>query len=54
VDGDVVFAAATGRVEATPDVVGAWGARVLEEAIVRAVLAAEGVAGLPAASDLTR
>src|SRR5215217_1677157 len=54
VDGDVVFAASTGRVEATPDVVGAWGARVLEEAIVRAVLAAEGIAGLPAASDLTR
>ena len=28
VDGDVVFAASTGRVEAAPDVVGAWGARV--------------------------
>jgi hypothetical protein len=39
-------------VEAIPDVVGSWGARVLEEAIVRAVLAAEGVAGLPAARDL--
>ena len=54
VDGDVVFAASTGRVEVAPDVVGAWGARVIEEAIVRAVLAAEGVAGLPSASDLTR
>jgi L-aminopeptidase/D-esterase-like protein len=54
VDGDVVFAASTGRVEVAPDVVGAWGARVIEEAIVRAVLVAEGVAGLPAASDLTR
>jgi L-aminopeptidase/D-esterase-like protein len=54
VDGDVVFAASTGRVEVAPDVVGAWGARVIEEAIVRAVLAAEGVAGLPAARDLTR
>jgi len=54
VDGDVVFAASTGRVEVAPDVVGAWGARVIEEAIVRAVLAAEGVAGLPAAKDLTR
>jgi L-aminopeptidase/D-esterase-like protein len=52
VDGDVVFAASTGGVEAAPDVVGSWGARVLEEAIVRAVLAAEGVAGLPAARDL--
>jgi L-aminopeptidase/D-esterase-like protein len=54
VDGDLVFAASTGRIEATPDVVGAWGARVIEEAIVRAVLAAEGVAGLPASRDLTR
>jgi L-aminopeptidase/D-esterase-like protein len=54
VDGDVVFAASVGTVEAAPDVVGAWGARVVEEAIVRAVLAAEGVAGLPAARDLTR
>ena len=54
VDGDVVFAASVGAVEEAPDVVGAWGARVMEEAIVRAVLAAEGVAGLPAASDHTR
>jgi len=41
-------------VEVAPDVVGAWGARVIEEAIVRAVLAAEGIPGLPAARDLTR
>jgi len=54
VDGDVVFAASVGMVEAGPDVVGAWGARVLEEAIVRAVLAAEGVPGLPAARDMAR
>jgi L-aminopeptidase/D-esterase-like protein len=54
VDGDVVFAASVGSVEAAPDVVGAWGARVLEVAIVRAVLTAEGVAGLPAARDLIR
>ncbi len=54
VDGDVVFAASTGTVEAAPDVVGAWGARVIEEAIVRAVLAAEGIPDLPAARDLTR
>jgi L-aminopeptidase/D-esterase-like protein len=52
VDGDLVFAASTGGVEAAPDLVGAWGARIIEEAIVRAVLAAEGVAGLPAARDL--
>lgn len=52
VDGDVVFAASTGGVEVAPDIVGAWGARVMEEAIVRAVLAAESIAGLPSARDL--
>jgi L-aminopeptidase/D-esterase-like protein len=52
VDGDIVFAAGTGEVEAAPDIVGAWGARVIEEAIVRAVRAAEGLHGVPAARDL--
>jgi L-aminopeptidase/D-esterase-like protein len=51
-DGDIVFAAGTGEVEAAPDIVGAWGARVIEVAIVRAVLAAEGSNGIPAARDL--
>jgi L-aminopeptidase/D-esterase-like protein len=51
VDGDVVFAASIGEVEALPDVVGAWGARVMEQAIIRAVLAAEGLHGIPAAND---
>jgi L-aminopeptidase/D-esterase-like protein len=52
VDGDVVFAASTGTLEAAPDVVGAWGVRVIEEAIVRAVREAESLPGIPAASDL--
>jgi L-aminopeptidase/D-esterase-like protein len=52
IDGDIVFAAGTGEVEAAPDIVGAWGARVIEDAIVRAVLAAEGSNGIPAARDL--
>jgi L-aminopeptidase/D-esterase-like protein len=52
VDGDLVFAAATGEMEAAPDLVGAWGARVMEDAIIRAVLAAEGSNGIPAARDL--
>jgi L-aminopeptidase/D-esterase-like protein len=51
VDGDVVFAASAGGVEAATDVVGAWGARVMQEAILRAVRAAEGVPGIPAASE---
>ena len=52
VDGDLVFAAAVGEVESTTDVVGAWGARVLSEAVVRAVRAAKGLPGLPSVSDL--
>jgi L-aminopeptidase/D-esterase-like protein len=52
IDGDVVFAASTGGVETVPDVVGAWGARVIEESIVRAVRAARGLHGIPAAQNL--
>ena len=51
VDGDVVFAASAGGMEAATDVVGAWGARVMQRAVVRAVLAAEGLPGLPSASQ---
>jgi len=39
-------------VAAAPDVVGAWGARVVAEAVVRAIRSAEGAPGLPSASDL--
>jgi L-aminopeptidase/D-esterase-like protein len=52
VDGDVVFAASAGDLDAAPDVVGTLGARAMQEAIVRAVRAAEGLAGIPAISDL--
>jgi L-aminopeptidase/D-esterase-like protein len=52
VDGDVVFAASAGGVEVAPDVVGVWGARVMQRAIVRAVRSAEGVAGIPSASEI--
>ena len=51
VDGDVVFAASVGGVEAATDVVGAWGARVMQEAILRAVRTAESVPGIPSASE---
>jgi L-aminopeptidase/D-esterase-like protein len=51
VDGDVAFAASVGEVEAATDVVGAWGARVTQEAILRAVRAAEGVSGIPSLSE---
>jgi L-aminopeptidase/D-esterase-like protein len=62
VDGDVVFAASIGGpdggsegpagVMAVPDVVGAWGARVVAEAIVRAIRFATGTPDLPATSEV--
>lgn len=48
-DGDAIFSASLGEVQAFTDVVGAWAARVMQEAILRAVRKAEGVAGVPAA-----
>ena len=51
VDGDVVFAASVDGVEAATDVVGAWGARVMQEAILRAVRSAEGAPGIPSISE---
>jgi len=51
-DGDLVFAAATGEVDASADVVGALGASLLAEAVRNAVRYAESVAGVPAARDL--
>jgi L-aminopeptidase/D-esterase-like protein len=54
VDGDVVFAASTGdeTLAAATDVVGTWGARTMQEAILRAVRRAQGVPGIPSLSDL--
>jgi L-aminopeptidase/D-esterase-like protein len=68
IDGDTVFAASVGGppegeaageppegpvgVAAAPDVVGAWGARVLAEAVLRAVRAARGTPSLPSVSEL--
>ncbi len=55
-DGDTIFALATGSskptLEADVNTVGAYAAEVMAEAIVRAIKAAEGVAGLPAWRDL--
>ena len=57
IDGDVVFAASIEglpgeSVVSSPDIVGAWGAHVVAEAIVRAILSAKGTPDLPATSDL--
>jgi len=43
---------ATGRVEADVNQVGALAAQATAQAVLRAVQAAEGVAGIPAARDL--
>lgn len=51
VDGDVVFAASVGEVVTVPDIVGAWGARTMQEAILRGVLAAKGFPGIPSYSE---
>jgi L-aminopeptidase/D-esterase-like protein len=52
VDGDTLFALATGEKEVDVSIVGAFAAEVVAEAIVRAIQAAEGVAGIPAWRDL--
>ena len=53
-DGDAIFALATGRHDGPVAVgtVGALAAEAMAEAIVRAVRAAEGIPGYPAARDL--
>ena len=54
-DGDVIFALATGLHTETPPLatIGALAADVMAEAIVRAIRAATGIPGYPAARDLT-
>ena len=51
IDGDVAFAVSVGEVDAETDVIGAWGARAMQEAILRAVRTAEGVLGIPSLSE---
>jgi L-aminopeptidase/D-esterase-like protein len=51
-DGDTLFALSTGRRQADVNLIGAFGARMVAQAIVRAVKAAEGAGGLPAWRDL--
>ena len=56
VDGDTVFALATGTHSAPPNMllIGSLAADVTAQAIVRAVKAARGLPNLPAASELAR
>jgi len=53
-DGDTLFALATGDRRADVNLVGAYAAEAVAEAIVRAVRAAKGAGGLPAHRDLRR
>jgi L-aminopeptidase/D-esterase-like protein len=52
-DGDLVFAAASGEVETSADLVGVLGARLMAQAIRNAARAATSIAGIPAHRDLT-
>jgi L-aminopeptidase/D-esterase-like protein len=53
-DGDTVFALATGQRKADVSIVGAFAAEALAQAIVRAVRAAKAAGGLPAAGERAR
>ncbi len=53
-DGDTVFALATGRKKADVSIVGAYAAEVLAEAVLRGVNAARGAGGLPSAAEWMR
>jgi len=51
-DGDVVFALATGRVPGEVNAVGSAAAEAVAEAVVRAIKKAKGLGGIPAYNDL--
>lgn len=53
-DGDTIFTLSAGRKKAPVTLVGALAAEAVAQAIVRGVLAAEGLGGLPAARDIRR
>ncbi|MCJ7534741.1 MAG: P1 family peptidase [Anaerolineales bacterium] len=51
-DGDTIFALATGDKKADVNIVGAFGAEVFAQAVMRAVWTAESAAGLPCAAEV--
>jgi L-aminopeptidase/D-esterase-like protein len=51
VDGDTIFAIATGELNADVNIVGAYAAEVFAQAVLRAVRSAKPVAGIPAISQ---
>jgi L-aminopeptidase/D-esterase-like protein len=50
-DGDTIFALSTGRVKADVNIVGAFAAEVLAQAILRAVRSASSAGGVPGLAD---
>jgi L-aminopeptidase/D-esterase-like protein len=51
-DGDTIFSLATGEKKADVNIVGAFGAEVFAQAVLRAVQTAESAAGLPCAAEV--
>ena len=51
-DGDTIFSLATGKKKADVNIVGAFAAQVMAEAILRGVRAATSLGGVPAIDDL--
>jgi L-aminopeptidase/D-esterase-like protein len=51
-DGDTLFALSTGKKKIDVNIVGAYGAEVVAQSIVNAVMAAEAVEGFPVAKDI--
>lgn len=52
VDGDTIFAIATGQIEADVNIIGSFATEMVAEAILRSVRMARPIAGLPAASEI--
>jgi len=53
-DGDTIFTLATGGKKASIDLIGAMAAKVMEEAIINAIVSAKSVAGIPAHQDIDK
>ena len=51
-DGDTIFVMTTAEIEAAPDSLGVLAVKVMEKAIVRAVMSAKSAYGIKAAADL--
>jgi L-aminopeptidase/D-esterase-like protein len=53
-DGDTIFVLSTGRKKVDLSIIGSFAAEVISEAILRAVMASESAADLPAANDISQ